>query len=236
MLAWSSFLSLSFLVSLTYCRVTEIYDARDFEVRTDAARYSENGENTAEWRTQDHTENYESRVDLDPRTGSADSRENTVAWIPEEEFGPRDDVTGMPPVVEPIRCGQVPLAEMPEEKVINGSVSTRNFYPFMVEFKFTWYHVCGGAIYDKYHVITAAHCIKKDTKLDDIILVFADWDNLSEDKGQYPRKVAEVIKHPIGQRSSYMKNDIAILRLADTGIGTNLRKYFRFYLLLSQVL
>ena len=137
---------------------------------------------------------------------STEVEENTADWDvgPREDFAPR----------EAVRCGQVPVSQDPQEKVINGTVSTPNLFPFMVEFRFTWYHFCGGAVYDKYHIITAAHCIKKSTTTNQITLVFADWNNKANDEGQYSRKVAKITKHPRAFRS-FMANDIAILELTE---------------------
>ena len=147
---------------------------------------------------------------FEPRHSEFES--NTAEW----DVGPREDEEDFSEreAGEPIRCGQVPISQQPMEKVINGTVSTPNLFPFMVEFKFTWYHFCGGAVYDKYHIITAAHCIKKSTTNKQITLVFADWDNKAKDEGQYQRKVAEIIKHPKAF-SSFMRHDIAILRLEE---------------------
>ena len=80
-------------------------------------------------------------------------------WESEEGFEPRTDSWESERTV---KCGQAPLSgEEPEEKIVNGTVSIPNAFPFMVDFKFKAYHLCGAAIYDKYHVITAAHCITK---------------------------------------------------------------------------
>ena len=147
-------------------------------------------------------------VDTEEGVGprSSEVEVNTTEW----DWGPRKVFA----LREVVRCGQVPVARDTQEKVINGTVSTPNLFPFMVKFRFTWYHFCGGAVYDKYHIITAAHCIKKSTTTNQITLVFADWNNKANDEGQYSRKVAKITKHPRAFRS-FMANDIAILELAE---------------------
>jgi len=102
------------------------------------------------------------------------------------------------------------------ERIINGSdegVPNRCEFPFMVNIKTGWQHWCGGAVYDKNHVISAAHCFYEGQ---DLKLFFADLDQKKGpgkgEVGQEKRYVTNVTTHP-EYDSTWFKNDIAVLTL-----------------------
>ena len=77
------------------------------------------------------------------------------------------------------KCGQAPVLFQDEnkERIINGTYSpARGAYPFMVNIKLGWQHWCGGALYDKITVISAAHCFWRGQDVSDLKLFFADFD------------------------------------------------------------
>ena len=117
------------------------------------------------------------------------------------------------------QCGQAPLLGAQESalRIVGGEpVSERGLYPFVVNIKMGWTHVCGGALYDKDTVITAAHCFDIATNTRKIQLFFADLDQKKGykiEKGQVKRYVKTVIKHPMFGKEGWNSNDIAIIKL-----------------------
>jgi len=110
------------------------------------------------------------------------------------------------------KCGQAPFYE--RERIINGStIPIRGSFPFMVNLKNGWQHHCGGVVYDKYTVITAAHCFDQMWE-DKCQLFFADFDQKvgpgKGEIGQEKRKIKNLTMHP--DRKGY-QNDIAIVKL-----------------------
>ncbi|XP_075255824.1 trypsin-2-like [Convolutriloba macropyga] len=115
-----------------------------------------------------------------------------------------------------VKCGQAPLYE--NRRIVNGSwIPTKGAFPFIVNIKVGWQRWCGGAVYDKYTVISAAHCFCDSQNLNDLKLFFADFDQRKEynqENGQDPRKVKSIKRHP--DYDKYLQNnDIAILKLTE---------------------
>jgi secreted trypsin-like serine protease len=63
-------------------------------------------------------------------------------------------------VAKDIECG---LSSVRETKIVGGSEAERGEFPFMVSLRHASRdrHYCGGAILDRTHVITAAHCLER---------------------------------------------------------------------------
>ena len=117
------------------------------------------------------------------------------------------------------QCGQAPLFEPQIERIINGSyVPVRGAYPFMVNIKMGWQHWCGGAVYDKYNVISAAHCFWEGQDPSSLKLFFADKDQklgYEIETGQERRYVEKITLHPRYSKDGWNSNDIAILKMTE---------------------
>ncbi|XP_075255936.1 trypsin-2-like [Convolutriloba macropyga] len=126
------------------------------------------------------------------------------------------------PEPKTFKCGQAPLYE--NQRIINGTyVPARGSFPFMVNIKIGWQHWCGGAVYDKFTVISAAHCFWHGQNMHDLKLFFADFNQkvgYNYEIGQELRKVKSITKHP--QYDQYWQNnDIAILKMTEELPFTN---------------
>ena len=101
-----------------------------------------------------------------------------------------------------------------EPRIIGGQyVPEKGFYPFIVNIEYFKSHLCGGAVYDRYTVISAAQCFDDDIKRRRIRLVFGDHNQfLKEKENEVRRKVKLVLKHPDFNENTF-SHDIAILKL-----------------------
>ncbi len=112
----------------------------------------------------------------------------------------------------PMQCGQVPQGTLP--KIVNGTIEDHGAYPFMVNLKMKFTHICGACIYDRRHVLTAAHCVDDFTEeqYKDLNLVFGDWSMANSDSGQLRYTVKRVFIHPEFNVHRWMDKDVAILK------------------------
>ena len=145
---------------------------------------------------------------------------------------PKQDVPDdAPPVLksaQPVQprqsfqCGQGASAVRSAEdleRIVNGTLSVQNKYPFMANLKYVrgGGHFCGGAIYDKNTVITAAHClINKDYSR--IKISFGDWNQRAEEAGEVKIFASGFTNHEMfrshGESYAEMYDDIGIIKLA----------------------
>ena len=111
------------------------------------------------------------------------------------------------------------LARRKLPRIINGTRTTRGAYPFMVSVEYhlgngSLFPFCGGSIFDRSHVITAAHCIE-DQEPEDVWLRFGEWKRNEDEPGEALRRANSFLMHP--RYDSYLlENDIAVIVLNDT--------------------
>ncbi len=131
--------------------------------------------------------------------------------FPEDEGFPMEMQDMAEDVAEPrLECGQAPLNY--QFRIVNGSVTpNQGAYPFMVNVLYNGGHRCGAAVYDKFHVISAAHCYQSIDK-SKLMLIFGDYDQFTDEAGTQRRTVTKVILHENWKQQGLL-NDIAILRV-----------------------
>ena len=85
----------------------------------------------------------------------------------------------------------------------------------MVNIKSSTGHICGGAVYDKTTVITAAHCFPKEVNVNKVKLFFGDWNQRKKDDKEKKRTIKTLITHPQYKKNT-MENDLAIIKLSSS--------------------
>ncbi|XP_051156160.1 chymotrypsin-2-like [Leptopilina boulardi] len=98
-------------------------------------------------------------------------------------------------------------------KIINGEDAKFGEIPYQVSLQKIAknFHFCGGSILSETYVITAAHCVVSKNASD--IQVIAGTLKLSEPKSIH--HVDEIIVHKFYNRKDSWKNDIALLKIQD---------------------
>jgi len=98
---------------------------------------------------------------------------------------------------------------IPQTRIIGGTESTSQSYPWMVSLKSNGQHFCGASLIDKQWVMTAAHCVEQETA-GGVSVVVGEYNTEQADIGEQSRQVSQIIIHP--QYGD--DNDIALLKLA----------------------
>ncbi|XP_076238178.1 soluble guanylate cyclase 89Da [Calliopsis andreniformis] len=94
-------------------------------------------------------------------------------------------------------------------RIVGGNVTSVHEYPWMVSLNRQGTFFCAGSLITRKHVLTAAHCMRYDTK--DMKLVLAD-DRPNSSKNAIIRRVKSVTVHENYHKYSY-NNDIAIIEM-----------------------
>ncbi|KAE8408276.1 trypsin-like cysteine/serine peptidase domain-containing protein [Aspergillus pseudonomiae] len=97
-----------------------------------------------------------------------------------------------------------------EKAIVGGSQAADGEFPYQVSVQ-TSYHMCGGSIIDKDHILTAAHCV--DGLSPNRLRIRAG--STQHASGGKLVKVAKVTQHS-GFDAKTIKNDIAVLKLASS--------------------
>lgn len=151
---------------------------------------------------------------LTPRETFKNPKQQNVGEPTADDISPKPRrVLEAPSERSNFRCGQI---ETDAERIVNGTVSIKHNYPFMVnlihkEPGYYPYHFCGGAIYDKWTVITAAHCVDGEYA-SYIKLVSGDWNQEKDEDTEQEIKGYSYIMHE-NYDPKTMFNDIAIVFL-----------------------
>ena len=103
-----------------------------------------------------------------------------------------------------------------EKRIVGGEfVPEQGFYPFMVGILHFYYGIsywCGGVVYDKRTVISAAHCFDVDGLcIENLSLVFGSRNHSIKEVGIQIRRVNKLIMHPEFDLESYNR-DIELLK------------------------
>ncbi|XP_037949921.1 trypsin delta-like [Teleopsis dalmanni] len=105
----------------------------------------------------------------------------------------------------------IPDGMLPQQdgRIINGTKTTINNFPWQISLQRNGAHSCGGSIYSEHIIVTAAHCLQNVSPT--ILKVRAGssyWNN-----GGMLSGVAAFINHE-GYNSITKSNDISIIRLS----------------------
>ena len=107
-------------------------------------------------------------------------------------------------------------------RIINGTRTSRGEYPFMVSLGHnhgSFVHFCGASIFDRNHVITAAHCMEDEVP-ENVFLRFGEWNQNQVEPGEALRGCVAFYMHP-QYNSTSLENDIAIITLDELLEFTN---------------
>jgi secreted trypsin-like serine protease len=102
------------------------------------------------------------------------------------------------------------------ERITNGKPAMPGQIPYQVALVFTGYsniqagQFCGGSVIDASWILTAAHCLRANSRPGDIV-IFADSVKLSQ--GGKLLQVGKVVRHP-QYSSDTQQNDVALLKLS----------------------
>ncbi|XP_017069639.2 trypsin alpha-like [Drosophila eugracilis] len=109
-----------------------------------------------------------------------------------------------------LSAGRVP---QPEERIIGGGPIEIEQSPWQVSLQVEGVYICGGSIYSKDIIITAAHCTEKEDKQLEAKDFLVRAGSALKNSGGTLSKVATLILHE-EYHSKNLLNDIAIMRLS----------------------
>ncbi|XP_050721230.1 ovochymase-2-like isoform X1 [Eriocheir sinensis] len=147
----------------------------------------------------------------DVTTGStteAGSSESTAS-----SEGPTESNSTNEPPSDDCNCGVRNTAS----RIVGGEETTLHEYPWQVALvsKSGNRPYCGGSIISNQWILTAAHCVDRNTVSDtDIVIGEHDWSTSSDTSATERKSLSQAIRHP-SYSSQALDNDIALLQLAE---------------------
>ncbi|XP_015795604.1 trypsin-3-like [Tetranychus urticae] len=101
--------------------------------------------------------------------------------------------------------------EIPQmiNRVIGGIPADEDTFPYIVSLRYNYAHHCGASILSPTWILTAAHCVKKETP--HLYRVQANYNNLRDQR----QKFYEVRKIIVPSRRGDYADDIALVKLAE---------------------
>ncbi|XP_050700372.1 ovochymase-1-like [Eriocheir sinensis] len=112
----------------------------------------------------------------------------------------------------PCNCGKRNTVS----RIVGGETTTTHEYPWQVALvsKSGSRPYCGGSVISAQWILTAAHCVDRNTASgSDVVVGEHDWSTSGETSATKRLSIAQVISHPSYSSSTY-DNDIALLKLA----------------------
>ena len=124
-------------------------------------------------------------------------------------------ITTSGPLVDPssIACGRNIYMDVPStnqnQGIVGGTDAASNEFPWQVGIQYRNSFICGGSIVSKRHIVTAAHCIIRNSPRSFKVVV-GDHSRRSSDHGEATYQISNIAVHPgYNQRSN--SYDMAVL-------------------------
>ncbi|XP_021694285.1 venom serine protease [Aedes aegypti] len=155
----------------------------------------------------------EVRQAIDPVTSPGENTTpKTGGYIP--ALGLLSLVYADPPIQQPPnKCADCLCGRTNSGRIVSGSETTVNKYPWMAAIVDGAKQICGGALITDRHVVTAAHCIVNNPELLKVVLLAHDWSK--NEPQRIISRLEWVAKHPEYKIDKYyIKFDVAVLKLA----------------------
>ncbi|XP_021565229.1 serine protease 55, partial [Carlito syrichta] len=111
-------------------------------------------------------------------------------------------------------CGEQPVFRRRTQysRIIGGTEAGVGEFPWQVSIQASNEHFCGGAILNKWWILTAAHCLYQEELSPDDLNVVVGTNDLTSEPMEI-KEVSKIIFHKAFKRAN-MDNDIALLLLA----------------------
>jgi len=104
-------------------------------------------------------------------------------------------------------------------RIVGGRESQEGKFPWLVRLQINRY-MCGGSLITLKHILTAAHCLMKENKPDELVdirkiqVIFGEHDRTFFSKKNFRVSVSKAKIHESYKPDPYYLNDIAIIELA----------------------
>ncbi|KAL7287407.1 hypothetical protein TKK_0018522 [Trichogramma kaykai] len=104
------------------------------------------------------------------------------------------------------------------DRIIGGTQTTIDKYPYQVSLRRSGDHYCGGAIISPWHVLTAAHCIVKIAHPPYRDITVVTGSSVSYGNWGERHRVRRIVVHPnyAADEKTSFANDLAVITIADT--------------------
>ncbi|XP_001951968.4 uncharacterized protein LOC100160261 [Acyrthosiphon pisum] len=143
------------------------------------------------------------------------------------------------------QCGKrlvtVPKSmSMMQQRIASGFNTERGDHPWQASIRSTTpagqtEHVCGAVIISKYHVLTAAHCVR-DLDKDFYYVRIGDYNMGTLEDSEQDIYIDKIYIHENFEVNVKLNNDIAVIKLKTSGAGIKFNQYVQPICLPSEVI